>query len=55
MTSSLPGRFSRNLLYVAPKSAVELVFHVANESGTARAPSAAALKASLSTDWYNRL
>lgn len=55
VTSTLAGRFSRNLLYVAPKASVELAFLVANETGTAPAPTAAMLKASISMDWYNRL
>ena len=55
VTSTLPGRFSRNLLYVAPKASADLVFHVANETGRAQAPTPAELKASLSMDWYNRL
>lgn len=55
VTSTLPGRFSRNLLYVPPKGSVDLVFHLANESGTVPTPTPTALQASLSMNWYNRV
>jgi beta-mannosidase len=55
VTSTLPGRFSRNLLFIPPKESVHLVFYFANESGAVPTPTPAELRASLSMDWYNRM
>jgi hypothetical protein len=55
LTSTLPGRFQPNLLYIPPRSSSTAAFIFAESSGaTSKAPTAADLQNSIQIDWLNR-
>jgi hypothetical protein len=55
LTSTLPGRFQPNLLYIPPGSSSTAAFIFAKSSGaTSKAPTAADLQNSIQIDWLNR-